>query len=104
MLIRSHLLSVHHQVGITISRRPALRVLEIAKHLVVGPVLLNDIENIFDGTRLAHSIGNNRFAGHGRALERLGPVRAVATNLVNVSSQLRRVGTLNERDRTPEWG
>src|SRR6266446_3380345 len=69
MLVGRHIFAVHDEIGISVSRRFALGILEIAKDLVVRAILFNDIEDIFDRAWLADAIGNHRFTWDGSPLK-----------------------------------
>src|SRR5437867_12173142 len=88
MLVGRHIFAVHNEIGISVSRRLALGILEIAKDLVVRAILFNDIENIFDRAWLADTIGNDGLTWHGSLLKSFGPVRRIFSNLFGVASHL----------------
>ena len=58
MLVGRDVLAVHHQFRIAVARRAAVRVLEIAQHLIVGAVLLDDVEHVLDRAGAADLVGN----------------------------------------------
>src|SRR5882672_2921557 len=88
MLVGRHIFAVHNEIGISVSRRLARGILEIAKDLVVRAILFNDIENVFDRAWLADTIGNDGLTWHRSPLKSFGPVRRIFSNLFGVASHL----------------
>ena len=91
VMVGRHLFTKHHQAGV------AIPFLDVAKHLVVGAVLLDDVNHVADRAGVADATGDDGFLFRRRAYQRLIRVGAVRVDLGRVFCQLRLVGNRHDR-------
>src|SRR5437879_5196911 len=74
VVVRSDEFAVNSQVRIAVAGRSARGIAKITQYLVVGPVFLNDIEDVFDWAGLADTIRDGRVAFDGGLMKLVGRV------------------------------
>ena len=102
VVVGGHRLAVNGELRIAVAGGLAAGIPEVAQHLVVGAVFLDDVEDILDGAGVADFGGDHRIAGQRSALELVGRVGRVAPNLAGVSGHLGGVRARDEGDRAAE--
>ena len=88
MLVGGDIFAEHGDAGIAVAEGLAFGVLEITEHLIVGSVLLDDVEHVLDGAGSADLVRNDAFAPGRSALHGIGLERGVRTHLLRVGGHL----------------
>ena len=101
VVVGRDVLAVHDECRIAVARRAALGILEIAEHLVVGAVLLDDVEHVLDGAFPARLVGNAAIAGHRGAADQLRRVGRVLPHLLRVAASARHRAARSLRSSLP---
>src|SRR5207253_10093857 len=96
--VRGDVLAVHYERRLSVPHAPALRVPEVPEDLVVGAVLLDDVEDVLDRAGLPHAVRDDAVAGDGRAVQGFRGIGAVPADLFRVAGQLLRRGAADEGD------
>src|SRR3954453_10439234 len=81
VVIGSDVTPEHHEGRVAVTPR------EVAKNLVVSPVLFDDIKNMFNRRWVAHTGGNRRLLGMRSVSQQLVGIGAVAVDRLCVSRQ-----------------
>ena len=98
VMVGRDLAAEHHQ------RRIAVAARHVAEDLIVGAILLDDVQHILDRRRLADLGRNGRLLGVGGVGEQLVGIRAVLVDRLGIRGQGLVVGDGNDRQRARERG
>ena len=91
--------TVEREVRVAVAEGPSLRISQIAEHLVVGAVLLDDVEDVPDRARGADFRRDHAVVFRRGAHELSGAIRRVAAHLFGERGHLFRVRFFDARNR-----